>query len=75
MATSGDIGHQMTEKVKKGGMPMKVKNNTGAPQLKRINWKHSFLVVLHLFVFVLSALGQEFVTIEVAARALPQALL
>ena len=75
MATSGDIKHPMTEKVVKGGMPMKVKNNSDAPWLRKINWKHSFLVVLHLLVFVLSALSQEFVTTEVAARALPQVLL
>jgi len=54
----------------KGGLPMKVKNNTEAPQLK-INWKHLFLVLLHLIVLLLSALSQEFITAEVAARALP----
>lgn len=51
---------------------MKKKNNTEAPQLK-VNWKHFFLVVLHLVVFVLSAFSQDFRT-QVAARALPQAL-
>jgi len=49
---------------------MKVKNNTEAPQLK-INWKHLFLVLLHLVVLLLSAFSQEFITTEVAARALP----
>ena len=57
----------MTEK---GGLPMKVKNNTEAPRLK-INWKHLFLVLLHLVVLLLSALSQEFITAEAAARALP----
>lgn len=55
---------------KKGGMPMEIKNNTAAPQFK-INWKHLSLVVLHLVVLILSALSQEFVTMEDAAGALP----
>ena len=54
------------------GLPMKVKNTTDAPQL-RVNWKHLFLVVLHFVVLVCSALSQVFTT-QVAARALPQAL-
>ena len=51
-------------------MPMKVKNNTDAPQLK-INWRHLFLVLLHLVVFILSAISHEFITAETVARALP----
>lgn len=53
---------------------MKVRNNTDAPQL-RVNWKHLFLVVLHLVVFVVSAFSQDFTAAQVAPRALPQALL
>jgi len=49
---------------------MKVKNNTGAPQLQ-VNWKHLFLVVIHLFVFVWSALSEPFIITEGAAGALP----
>lgn len=49
---------------------MKVKNNTDAPQLK-INWRHLFLVFLHLVVFILSAVSYEFIAAEPDARALP----
>ena len=75
MVTSGEINHPKAQKGEKGGMPMKVKNNTVVPQLRKVNWRHLFLVGLHLFVFVCSALSQQFVTAEVAARALPQNLL
>lgn len=75
VASAGDVKHPMTDKVMKRGMAMKVKNNTDAPWLRKINWKHSFLVVLHLLVCFLSALSHEFVTTEVADRALPQGLL
>lgn len=57
-----------------GGMSMKKKNNSAAPQLQ-VNWKHLFLVVLHLLVFVVSALCQDFTKSQVAAGALPQAIL
>lgn len=60
------------ESTEEGGMQMKVKNNTDAPQL-HVNWRHLFLVVLHFVVFVCSALSQDFTT-QVAARALPRAL-
>jgi hypothetical protein len=53
---------------------MKVKNNTDAPQWQ-VNWRHLFLVVLHLVVFVASALSQDFTNAQVAAGALPQSLL
>jgi len=49
---------------------MKEKNNTDAPRLK-INWRHLFLVLLHLVVLILSAQSHEFITVETAARALP----
>ncbi|MCK5379987.1 MAG: hypothetical protein KAJ81_00870 [Candidatus Latescibacteria bacterium] len=49
---------------------MKKKNKTDAPRFL-VNWKHLFLVVLQLVVFVLSAFSQSFTTAEVAARALP----
>lgn len=74
VVTSGEI-KQKAHDGEKGGMPMKAKNNTVAPQLIKINWRHLFLVGLHLFVFFCSALSQPLVTMEVAARALPQALL
>ena len=48
---------------------MEVKNNTAAPQFK-INWRHLSLVALHFVVLILSALSQEFVTMEDAAGAL-----
>lgn len=73
-ATSVDSNQQSVTLTEKGGPPMKVKNNTGAPQLQ-INWKHLFLVALHLVVFVFSAFSEEFITTRDAARALPQALL
>lgn len=69
-ATSADSYQHSVTTTEKGGLPMKVKNNTEAPQL-RINWKHLFLVLLHLVVLLLSALSQEFITAEVTARALP----
>jgi hypothetical protein len=49
---------------------MKVKNNTDAPQLK-INWKHVFLVALHVLALVLSATMHKAWTTEAASRALP----
>ena len=49
---------------------MEIKNNADAPQFM-INWKHLCLVALHFVVLILSALSQEFVTIEDAAGALP----
>lgn len=49
---------------------MKVKNNTGAPQLF-INWRHLFLVGIHLFGLVWSVLGEPIISTEGAARALP----
>jgi len=69
-AVSADSYQHSVIMTEKGGLPMKVKNNTEAPQLK-INWKHLVLVLLHLIVLLLSALSQEFITAEVAARALP----
>jgi hypothetical protein len=51
---------------------MKVKNNTGAPQL-RTNWRHVFLVTLHTIVLLLSAFSHDFRTSVLAPRALPQA--
>jgi hypothetical protein len=49
---------------------MKVINNTDAPQL-RINWKHLFLVALHMSALVLSVSTHELWTAEPASRALP----
>jgi hypothetical protein len=51
---------------------MKVKNNTEAPQLK-INWKHLFLVALHVIVVLLTTFSHDFTTTEETSRALPQA--
>ena len=52
---------------------MKVKNNSGVPQLRKTNWKHLFLVVLHCVVLFLSATSQSFTTTAgAAARALPK---
>ena len=48
---------------------MKIKNNTDAPQLV-INWKHVFLVSLHLIAFSLSIFSESF-TVEMSAKALP----
>ena len=75
VVTSGVIKHPKAQEGEKGGMPMKVKNNTDAPRLRKINWKNVSLVGLHLLVLVLLALSQEFVTTEVVASALPQVLL
>ena len=44
----------------KGGQLMKVKNNTDAPRLK-INWKHTFLVAMHLVVLIVSIFNDSFV--------------
>jgi len=52
---------------------MKVKNNTDTPQF-RLNWKHLFLVVLHIVVLILSASSHDFRVPKLASRALPQAL-
>ena len=51
---------------------MKVTKNTDAPQLT-INWKHLFLVGLHVIVLVITAFSHDFRTTEVTSRALPQA--
>ena len=67
---SSDSFSNHADKVMKGGMSMKVKNNTDAPQL-RINWKHLFLVALHLLVLILHSFNGEFVIRRDAARALP----
>ena len=75
MVTSGEFKHPKTQKVEKGGTLMQIKNNTVVPQLTKINWRNLFLVGLHLFVLVGSALSQQFVTTKVTARALPQILL
>ncbi len=56
-------------KIEEGDTSMEVKNNTDVPQLQ-VNWKHLFLVVLHLIVFGFSAFSQDFTT-QIAARALP----
>jgi len=53
-----------------GGTPMKVTNNTDAPQLK-INWKHLFLAALHMSALVLSLSTHKVWTAELASRALP----
>jgi len=48
---------------------MKVTNNSDAPQL-RVNWKHLFLVALHVFTLVLSLAIHQLWTLEAAPRAL-----
>ncbi len=67
---SSDSLSNHADKVEKGGMPMEVKNNTDAPRLK-VNWKHLFLVALHLLVLILHSFDGEFVIRRDAARALP----
>lgn len=49
---------------------MKTEHDTAVLRLK-INWPHICLVLLHLVVLIFSALSQEFITAEAAARALP----
>ena len=53
-----------------GGMRMKVKKNTDTPQL-RPNWKHLFLVALHVITLLLSITTHELWIAEAASRALP----
>lgn len=49
---------------------MKVTNNTDAPQL-RVNWKHLFLVGLHVSALVLSLATHKLWTAEATSRTLP----
>lgn len=49
---------------------MKVTNNTDAPQL-HVNWKHVFLVALHVSTLVLSLTTHKLWTAVAAPRALP----
>jgi hypothetical protein len=56
--------------VEKGGISMKVINKTEAPQFQ-VNWKHLFLVALHVCTLVLSITTHKLSTAEVAPRTLP----
>jgi len=45
--------------------------NINNKSTRKLNWKHLFLMSLHLLVFVLSTLSQAIITTKVAARTLP----
>lgn len=61
---------QFAVAVEEGGTLMKVTNNTDAPQL-RVNWKHLFLVGLHVSALVLSLATHKLWTAEATSRTLP----
>lgn len=61
---------QFAVSVEEGGMLMKITNNAEAPQLQ-VNWKHLFLVALHVLTLVLSLSTHKLWTAEAASRALP----
>ena len=70
VVSSADLANQPVQVTEKESNNMKTKNNTEAPRL-HVNWKHLFLVALHLVVFVFSALSDGFTTAKGAAGALP----
>jgi len=67
---SAGLTNQTVLKTEKEGDTMKTKNNMDASQF-HINWKHIFLTVLHLVVFLLSASSDKFITAKGTAGALP----
>jgi len=69
-AASADPIQLSVSTTEKGGMLVKTEHDTAVLRLK-INWPHICLVLLHLVVLIFSALSQEFITAEAAARALP----